>query len=437
MSFPHRSYDLVLRALRGVSPLASGGDSKLARGLRARRGAVRTFVEWAARERQPGRPLVWFHAPSVGEGLQARAVMEALAAQEPELQMAYTHFSPSAEGLARKIPADVAGYLPWDTRREVEEVIAALQPRLLAFTKTEVWPGLARAAREAGATVVLVAATLPEEAGRLRWPARSLLRPVFGSLDRVLAISPDDADRFQRLGVEPGTVEVTGDPAIDSARVRALDADPEASYLAPFRRPRRPTLVAGSTWEPDEAVLVPAASRLRDRLPELRLLIAPHEPGEAHLGRLEEELGAAHWRTARLAQVEERGEVGEVDAVLVDRVGVLAHLYIVGHVAYVGGGFHRHGLHSVVEPAAAGLGVVFGPGHQNARAAGDLLEVGGGVEVADAHELADALARWFTPPERGREAGELARGYIEEHGGAAARTAEALRPFLLDAPVRD
>ncbi len=432
MPFPYRSYDLALRALRGVSPLASRGDSKLARGLRGRRDADRTFVEWAVRERDPDRPLVWLHAPSVGEGLQARAVMEALVAEAEEVQVAYTHFSPSAEGLARKMPADVAGDLPWDTRPEVERVVDALGPRLLVFTKTEVWPGLARAARRSGAGVVLAAATLPGSAGRLRWPARPLLRPVFGALDRVLAISADDAERFGRLGVEPDRTEVTGDPAIDSAHSRVMDSNDEAPYLVPFRHPSRPTLVAGSTWEPDEAVLVPAASRLRERMPELRLLIAPHEPSAAHLDRLERELGAARWRTLRLAQVEERGEVGDADAVLVDRVGVLAHLYTVGHAAYVGGGFHRHGLHSVVEPAAAGLPVVFGPGHDNARAAGDLLEAGGGAEVADAHELADALARWFLPLERGREAGERARGYIEEHTGAAARTARALLPFLAD-----
>ena len=432
MAFPYRSYDLALRALRVVSPLVSRGDSKLGRGLRGRRGAAQTLAEWAVRERNPERPLVWFHAPSVGEGLQARAVMEALTTRRPGMQVAYTHFSPSAEGLAQRMPADVAAYLPWDTRAEVERVVAALRPRLLVFTKTEVWPGLARSAREVGAGVVLVAATLPRGAGRLRWPARPLLRPVFGALDRVLAISRDDAARFEELGVAADRTHVTGDPAIDSARSRVMEVDRDATYLVPFRRPPRPTLVAGSTWEPDEEVLVPAVSRLRARMPELRLLVAPHEPDHGHLERLERQLEDSGWRTARLAQVEEREEAGDADAVLVDRVGVLAHLYTAGDVAYVGGGFHRHGLHSVVEPAAAGLPVVFGPGHDNARAAGDLLEAGGGAEVADADELADALARWFTPLERGREAGERARGYIEEHTGAADRTARDLLSLLPD-----
>lgn len=430
MPFPYRSYDLGLRLLRRLSPILVGGDSKLARGVRGRRDVVEELRAWGREERDPQRPLVWFHAPSVGEGLQARAVMDSLWEVRPDLQMAYTHFSPSAEGLAARMPVDVSTYLPWDTRPDSEAVLDALRPSLLAFTKTEVWPILAREAGRRGARVVLVAGTLPPDAGRLRWPARALLRPVFGNIDGVLAIAGEDAERFRRLGVTGDRIDVTGDPGIDSARGRFLAADPEAPHLRPFRTPERPTLVAGSTWEPDEAVLVPAASRVREAVPELRLVVAPHEPTREHLARLERELATAGWSTTRLAAVENRGTVGDADAVLVDRVGVLAHLYGVGRAAFVGGGFHRHGLHSVLEPAAAGLAVAFGPGHANARAAGELLEAGGAMEVADADELSDVLSLWFTQMDRCSHSGERARAYIERHAGAARRTAEALADLL-------
>lgn len=430
MGFPYRSYDLALRALGAVSPAASLGGSKVARGIRGRRGALAALEGWAAEGRKADRSLAWFHAPSVGEGLQARAVLEALRAARPDVQTAFTHFSPSAEGLAGRMPADVATYLPWDTRPSIGRALAALRPDLLVFTKTEVWPMLAREAARGGAGVVLAAATLPANAGRLRGPAPWLLRPVFGALDRVLSIADDDAERFGRLGVQPERVQVTGDPAIDSAATRALAADPRARYLAPFGQPERSTVVAGSTWEPDEAVLVPAAAEVRRKEPSLRLVIAPHEPTPAHLDRLDRELDRAGWRTARLATVEERGEAGDADAILVDRVGVLAHLYTIGHAAYVGGGFHRHGLHSVLEPAAAGIPITFGPGHANARAAGDLIQAGGAWEVPDAAGLARALSEWFESDELRREAGEIARGYIQKHLGAAERTARALADLL-------
>jgi 3-deoxy-D-manno-octulosonic-acid transferase len=432
MGFPYRSYDLGLRGLRLISPLASVGGSKVARGLRGRRGAARHLERWAEGNRREDRPLVWFHAPSVGEGLQARAVLSALLAIRPDVQVVFTHFSPSAEGLAERMPAQVVGYLPWDIGGPLRQAVEPLRPDLMVFTKTEVWPRLAREVAAVGGKVVLAAATLPPNAGRLKWPARTLLRPVFGSLDRVLAIDEEDAARFRRLGVDPGRTVVTGDPAIDSASNRAREADPGAPYLAPFKDPDVPTVVAGSTWEADEEVLLPAATRAREHVGDLRLIIAPHEPSDEHLSRLEARLEGAGWIPERLAAVEERGGVDGANAVLVDRVGVLAHLYAVGHGAYVGGGFHRHGLHSVLEPASAGVPVAFGPGHANARAAGDLIRRGGAVEVAGTDELARTLVDWFEAPERRRASGERAAGYIREHLGAARRSARILTELLPD-----
>lgn len=431
MRLSHHFYETGLRVVRTLAPLLASGDSKWARGIRGRARDREAFERWAARERDPGRPLVWLHAPSVGEGLQARAVLDALRVEVPQLQAVYSYFSPSAEGLAAGMPVDAAAYLPWDLRSEAGRILDALAPRMIAFTKTEVWPGIAEAAKARGIAVVLVAATLPEDAGRLRAPARRFLAPTFGSLDRVLAISAEDGMRFRRLGVAPERISVTGDPAIDSAWRRARAADPSAPFLAPFHADPRPTLVAGSTWGPDEEVLVPGLSRVRDAVPELRLVIAPHEPDEGHLASLEAALARHGWRSARLGGVEADGRLGdEADAIVVDRVGVLAALYTVGSVAYVGGGFHRHGLHSVIEPAAAGLPVLFGPRFGNSRAAADLRALGGAESVPDVEALARVAESWLTDPSRREGAARVAAGYIEEHRGAAERTARALEPLF-------
>lgn len=430
MSLGSLGYEALVRTLRYVSPLAGRGESKLARGIRGRLDASEVLAEWADTYRGPERPLAWFHAPSVGEGLQARISIEALARARGDLQFAYTFFSPSAIGLARRMPVHVAGFLPWDVESELAGVIDRLRPSLLAFTKTEVWPGLTRAAWRRGVPVALVAATLPEEAGRLRFPARTLLRPTFSRLARVLAVTGDDASRFGRLGVPPDRVRVTGDPAIDSAWKRAREADPETPHLVPFRRDPAPTLVAGSTWGPDEAVLVPALARVRNEIPELRSIVAPHEPSAEHLAGLERRLSAAGLTHVRLAEVEGLERIGDADVVVVDRVGVLAQLYTVGSAAYVGGGFHRHGLHSVLEPAAAGLPTAFGPHHGNAWAAGELLRVGGARVVGSADELARVLQEWLGPGEARVEASRQASSYIEGHRGAADRTAGALLDLL-------
>lgn len=422
MSILGRIYDLSLRGARSLSPFFAGGSGKVGEGLRGRARDRYLFREWAQAERDPARPLVWFHAPSVGEGLQARAILEAMKEVSPGVQLAYSFFSPSAERLARKLAVDVAGYLPWDLQVEVSPTLDALRPDAIVFTKTEVWPGLTSAATRREIPVFLAAATLPPNAGRLRWPARRLLRQTFGALEGVLAISDDDGHRFRQLGVPEARIQVTGDPAMDSVMERVEATDPDAAHLVPLSDGRL-TVLAGSTWEPDEAVLIPALTALRHRIG--RLVIAPHEPTPAHLEPLEVRLADAGWTTTRL-----RPEIPpEADAVIVDRVGILAELYTIADLAFVGGGFHSAGLHSVLEPAAAGVPVLFGPGHENARAAGELMAVGGGREVADASELQAALERWLDDDAR-RHAGDAARHHVESHRGAAERTARILSELL-------
>lgn len=433
MPVPRLLYRLAQGTLRTLTPVLSpalaGSSPKVARGLRGRRNAHEILAAWGRRHRRDDAPLAWFHAPSVGEGLQARAVLEALQRREPSLQSVYTHFSPSAEALAERMPADAAAYLPWDLVGPVRVVLDAVRPDVLAFTKTEVWPVLVDEAASRGVPAALVAATVPAGAGRLSPVARSFLAPTWRRLRLAAAIADEDAARLEELGVPSDALRVTGDPAIDSAARRARSADPADPWLAPFHADPRPTLVAGSTWPPDEAVLLPAMDRVRGEVAEVRLVVAPHEPEEGHVAALVDELGRRGWRAGTLAQAE-AGGVSGLDAVVVDRVGVLAHLYTVGMAAYVGGGFGDDGLHSVLEPAAAALPVAFGPRHGNARAAGELAEAEAGAVAGDADELARILLRWFTEPGARDYAAGRAFGYIDAHLGAADRTAALVQELL-------
>jgi 3-deoxy-D-manno-octulosonic-acid transferase len=145
---------------------------------------------------------------------------------------------------------------------------------------------------------------------------------------------------------------------------------------------------------------------------------------------LEKALRSAGLASKRLEEVERTGRVEGADVIVVDRVGVLAALYTVGEMAYVGGGFGTDGLHSVLEPAAAGLPILFGPHHAGSKAAKDLLACGGGVGVKDARELSAALERWLSDSGISGEASRQAQRYIEAHRGAARRTAEALVRFF-------
>lgn len=417
-------YSALAATADALAALPTRSESKLWRALRARRGAIERFEAWGRSGRDAARPLLWVHAPSVGEGLQAKPVIERLRARRPDLQVVYTHFSPSAERFAAGIGADFSYYLPFDTASAAGRLLDALRPDALVFAKLDLWPRLAEAARARRVPLGMISATLSAGSGRGGTLARLLLRDAYAALDRVGAIDPRDAERLEALGVRADRITITGDTRYDQVMARAAATDRSSALLAPLAS-TRPTLVAGSTWPADEAVLLPAWLAVRREAPDARLIIAPHEPNAAHLGPIEAWAAAAGLRHARLGAAD-----ASHDVVIVDRVGVLGELYALGSAAFVGGGFHAAGLHSVLEPAAFGAPVLFGPRHANSRDAGLLITARGGEAVEDVGTLARALRIVLTERDTRAQAGAAALRVVQDGLGAADRSTALVEALL-------
>ncbi len=419
LRIPYAFAGLVTDALVRVVP---AGKSKFRRGLSSRRGLVDHYQTWGATSRDAARPLVWFHASSVGEGLQALPVIELLRARRPDVQIAYTFYSPSAEQFAKSVRADFADYLPFDTFDHANAVVSALRPSALVFSKLDIWPALTERAAAAGVRVGVISATLPESSGRRGFFARALLGDAYRSIDRVGAIDENDAERLREQGVPADRVGVTGDTRFDQVWARAQRASPFIQRL----RSSRPTLVAGSTWPSDEEHLLPAWTRIRDKIPDARLAIAPHETSDAHLRSIE---SWARSHALTLATLD-APDAQHADVVLVDRYGVLGDLYAVADVAYVGGGFHSAGLHSILEPAAFGAPVLFGPRHEKSREAAKLVQAGGGAVVTGVADLTIRLGYWLGSVPARDAAGSSARGMVQDGLGAAERSYDLVTALL-------
>jgi len=429
-------YRAAVRIGAALAPALGLVDSKIGDGHRQRRGAAERLAAWGAGQRDRARPLAWFHAASVGEGLQAESVLLELRRLIPACQLVYTHFSPSAEPLARRLAVDAFDYLPYDRPAAAERLLAALAPDLLVFSKLDLWPELATRAAGRGTPVALVAATVSQGSGRLRWPARPLLQPGYAAVSAAGAIAEADAERLARLGVPAGRVRVLGDPRFDSVAARVAAVTPDDPLLRLGRGAA--TLVAGSTWPPDEDVLLDAFARLRPRRPDARLIVVPHEPTLEHVRALDRRARRAGLPPpVRLSAAEAPGPL-----LVVDRVGLLAALYGAGTAAYVGGGFGRAGLHSVLEPAAWAVPLAFGPRWQDSRDAGLLLDAGAAEAIGEDHRAGASkalLGCWETwVSDEGLRAAQGARGraVVTEGLGAARRSAEMLAGLISSRRLR-
>ena len=439
LAFLYRLGWLAARPLAAPLSLVGG---KFGRAIRGRRAAAAHLAGWAARARSASQPLVWFHAASVGEGRQAEPVLRRLRAARPRWQIVYTFSSPSAERFAASLPADAAGYAPFDAAGDVRGALAPLSPTVLVFSATDIWPELVRQAASRGVALAVVSATLSPTSSRRGTVARRILGPAYALLDWVGAVDDADGRALERLGVRRDRITVTGDTRHDAALARLAAASPEAPHLRALDEARHdgvPIVLAGSTWPSDERVLLPAVADALAQGARLRLVVAPHEPTPAHLTALERNLRrhlGADFNVVRLSLLlashdpekpatrNSASRNQDADVVVVDQVGILAELYRAASVAYVGGAFHKAGLHSVIEPAAAGIPVLFGPRWRGSRDARLLLDARGARSVRDRGELARALTDWLTNDAARAAAAAAARAVVERGQGAADRSVQ-------------
>lgn len=429
-----RTYRALSPVLAAAAPLVAPFFPKLREGLRGRRG-LEARSEAAAAAVQG---CVWFHVTSVGEYEQARPLIAALRDRPSPPPLVVTHFSPSGRHYAEKRPcADLHEYLPLDRPAAMARLVRLWRPRLLVFVKFDCWPNQVLAAAHAGVPVVLMAGSLRPGSARLHPFARPLYRDLFDRFAHVGVCTEEDRRRFvDDLGVRC-PVSVTGDTRAEQVILR-WEAAAGGATAAALRHLGGRLLVLGSTWPPDEELWLPGLGRLRAEHPDVRVVLTPHEPSPARLTQLERALAARGLRTRRLSAVvaedaatvaADRVAPDKADVILTDSIGQLAEIYRAGHLAYVGGGFTT-GVHNTMEPAIAGLPVLFGPAIDNAEEAGELVRRGAGQVVRTAEQALGAASRLLRDAAALALAAEAARAVVLAQRGATARSLAVLEPLL-------
>ena len=377
---------------------------------------------------EPGRPLIWLHAVSVGEVLAATRLVTELDREFPDHRLVISTTTRTGQELAReRFGSDRVFYCPLDLPWAVRAYLNWLRPRLLILAETEFWPNLLNGCFRRGIPVTVVNARISDRS----WPRyqmlRRLWRPFLRRLIRVLAQSPSDADRLLALGCRPESVTIAGNLKFD---VRATQ---EAEVTRLLRGAPVRYVVAGSTLEGEEAALLEAWPHLLARDQNLAMVLAPRHPERfGAVGSLLDRSGIpwvrrSGWKT----QPPDPGNplrAGQI--LLLDTIGELASAYSLASVAFIGGSLVPAGGHNPLEPAQFGIPIVMGPHYANFRAITEDLLAHHAIRIVPGEQLAAALGELLGNRTEAEAMGERARRVFEQQAGATRRCVEAIGETL-------
>ncbi len=363
---------------------------------------------------------VWVHAVSVGESLAALPLIRALIERHGVGRVLVTTTTPTGSARVREaLGAQVLHtYAPYDLPDVVARYLARQRPQRVVVMETELWPTLFRALARRGIPLTIANARLSPRSFRGYSRVRGFATATLADCTHIAAQSAADAERFCALGADPARVSVMGNIKFDQA---VPDAQREAGHELRERIGRvRPVWIAASTHEGEEGMALTAHRELLRTHPDALLMLVPRHPQRFDaVARQIEKAGLAYLRRSQLTADEAR--LASSSVLLGDSMGEMFAYFSASDVAFVGGSLVPVGGHNVLEPAALGLPVLFGPHMHNFVAARDLLlEVQGAIEVSE-RSLTDTLRVLLGDAARRRTLGEAARAAVERNRGALQR----------------
>ena len=360
----------------------------------------------------PNERYVWFHAASLGEFEQGLPLIERLRREHPARKILLTFFSPSGYEVRKDYKgADVVCYLPFDSPTAARRFIKLARPEMAFFIKYEFWRNYIDVLFKKSIPIYSVSSIFRPGQIFFRWYGRKYAR-CLRRITHFFVQNERSVELLRSIGVTDN-VTIVGDTRFD----RVIDIRNIAKSLPIVKQftqaqdgaPQPFVLVAGSSWQPDEDILLDYVNRH----PEIRLVIAPHVVNEAHIQEIEQKLTTPALRYSKATPQ----NVQNYRVLIIDGYGLLSSIYRYATVAYVGGGFGV-GIHNVPEAAVYGIPVIIGPNHQRFAEAVALMENGGCKSIENAEDFTAIMDDFLANPSHITAAGSAAGHYINQNAGA-------------------
>ena len=372
-----------------------------------------------------GSPRIWVHAVSVGEVTAAAPIVAALRERFPLAAIVLSTSTETGQEMARKTIKGATAfiYFPLDIPSVIRRVLNRVRPDIVVPVETEVWPNFIRLCGERGVKVLMVNGRLSPRSFRGYKKTRFFWTQILRNIDEIGTISETDAGRFRALGADPARVRVIGNAKYDSLAARALPALREeiAGKLNVPSDSR--VLVAGSTHEGEERVVLSVWRRLLMEYPDLLLILVPrHVERAGDVLRIIRKEGFSDCST--MSEIARGGRRKDERIIVVDIIGELFRVYSLATVVYCGGSLVPKGGQNILEPASWGKVVFYGPSMEDFVDEKDSLEAAGaGLQVAGEMELFEGIQTLMKDPRSRKTRGDAGKAVVDSNRGASGRYA--------------
>ena len=372
--------------------------------------------------------IVWVHCASYGEFEQGKPIIEEIKKNYPKYKILLTFFSPSGyKHFHNYDKADYIFYLPLDRPYNAKRFLDIVHPKLIFFIKYEYWFNYIREAYRRHIPFFIVSAIFRSEQYFFhfygKWFRKQLRKITFFFVQNELSMH-----LLQHEGIP--NCEVYGDTRFDTVlkTVQELEGIEMARRFSEGRR----VLIAGSTWEPDEAILHDLL-----KTTNYSLILTPHEVSDARLKSITQRFHDYECIRYTEASARDKMDFSGIRILIIDTIGLLKRLYPYAQVAYIGGGFGR-GIHNTLEAATFGLPIIFGPKYDQFKEACDLISWGGAFCVRNSQELQETFHMLTDDEAVLEKAGQRSRKYVSRHVGISGKIVrKAFMDFLNEQPESD
>jgi len=350
---------------------------------------------------------IWFHCASLGEFEQGRPVIEEIKQQFPEYKIVLTFFSPSGYEIRKNYDgANIVSYLPMDTKANAQAFINMVKPEKVFFIKYEFWYFYISELKNQNIPLYLFSAIFRENQHFFKnTPWGKWFRKALFQFEHFFVQNKTSAELLKSIGLS--NISVSGDTRFDRVATIARAAK-EIPIVNKFKGNSQ-LIVAGSTWKPDEELLIEFINQNKD----VKFIIAPHEVSAININRIHQLLTKPAISFSNINE----NEIDQYQVLIIDSIGLLSSLYQYGNLAYIGGGFGV-GIHNILEAATFGMPIVFGPNYKKFKEAVDLTSNGGAFSITNFIELNHTLKQLTSDKKVLYNAYRISKDYVGKNVGS-------------------